>query len=134
MDLRSRWSCSQKRMDGWNHHHLECHCCCHLPYVSSLSWWLTWLACFAARVCSCWLKESCCWPRGSFTTNFLALADDLVISALFFLLILGALAVALPSPFTFSAFFFQLSFECSFGHEGGWLEDAGGVVSPSEGS
>ena len=106
MDLRSRWSCSQKRMDGWNRHYPGCHCCCHLPlWVVSVV--VDCLACFAARACSCWLKGSCCWLRGSFTSSFLALADNLVISALFFLLILGALAAALPSPFTFLAFFFN---------------------------
>ena len=89
------------------------------------------LVCFAARVCSCWLKGSCCWPRGSFTTNFPALADDLMISALFFLFILAALTVALSSPFTFLAFFFNFLLSATLGM-GGWSEDAGGVVSSSE--
>ena len=112
--MRSRLSCFQRRMDGWNHHHLGCHCCCPST-LWEVSLVVDCLVCFVARVCSCWLKGSCCWLRGNFTINFPALADDLVASAFFFLLILGALTVALSSPFTFPAFFFQFPFEYYFG-------------------
>ena len=89
------------------------------------------LGLFCSQSCSCWLKGSCCWLRGSFTINFPALADDLVTSTLFFLLILGALAVALSSPFAFLAFFFNFLLSATLGM-GGWSEDAGGVASSSE--
>ena len=89
------------------------------------------LVCFAAIVCSCWLKGSCCWPRGSFTINFPALAEDLVASTLFFLFILGALTVALFSPFAFPAFFFNFLLSATL-DVGGWSEDVGGAVSSSE--
>ena len=130
MKVRSRLSCFQRRMDGWNHHHPGYRCCCHPPCGRSLLV-VDCMVCFAARVCSCWLKGSCCWLRGSFTINFLALADDLVTSALFFLLTLGALTGVLSSPFTFPAFFFNFLLSATLG-VGGWSEDTGGVASSSE--
>ena len=114
--VRSRLSCFQRRMDGWNHHHPGCHCCCH-PLMQEVSLVVDCLVCFAAIVCSCWLKGSCCWPRGSFTINFPDFGRRFGgMSALFFLFILGALTVALLLTFCLSGFLFQFPLECYFGH------------------
>ena len=71
--------------------------------------------------------------NGSFTSIFPALSAVLVTSVFFFLLILGALAVALPSPLTFSAFFLNFLLSVDLGAEGS-SEETGGVASSSEGS